>query len=122
MNTVTGNTIVEKIIPVLPSLDFDKSIEFYTKKLGFDLIFRTEGRLGLAKQGIGIHMWHCSDANIPKNSSCFVIVSNIDALYEEYEKQGVIHPNGKLEVKPWNMKQFAILDNDGNLLEIAEYI
>jgi hypothetical protein len=31
-----------------------------------------------------------------------------------------IHPNGKLELKPWMQKEFSILDPDHNLLTFGE--
>jgi hypothetical protein len=32
-----------------------------------------------------------------------------------------VHPNGKLENKPWGIRQFSILDNSGNILHFGEY-
>jgi hypothetical protein len=47
-------------------------------------------------------------------------VTEIDKLYAQYEPLGVVHPNGKLEEKPWRMKQFSILDNNGNIIHFGE--
>lgn len=33
-----------------------------------------------------------------------------------------IHPNGKLAEMPWRMRQFSILDNDGNLIHFGKSI
>jgi catechol 2,3-dioxygenase-like lactoylglutathione lyase family enzyme len=120
MNSRAGSTIIEKAIPVLPSLNFDASLKFYVEKLGFNLSFRTEDRLALEKNGLEIHFWPCEDKQIPAASGCFVVVRNIEPLYEEYRQQGVVHPKGALEDKPWGMRQFSMLDGDGNLIQFAE--
>jgi hypothetical protein len=39
-----------------------------------------------------------------------------------YNKQGIIHPEGTLTNKPWNMRQFSILDNSGNIIHFGEEI
>lgn len=31
-----------------------------------------------------------------------------------------VHPNGNLAYQPWGMREFAILDNDGNLIKFAD--
>jgi hypothetical protein len=43
-------------------------------------------------------------------------------LYNELEPLGVVHPNGKLQEMPWKMKQFSILDNNGNIIHFGEEI
>lgn len=40
--------------------------------------------------------------------------------YALYEPQGVIHPKGQISDMPWHIRQFSVLDNDGNLLHFGE--
>ena len=47
-------------------------------------------------------------------------VDDVDALYAEFQEANVIHPNGPLEVKSWGMKEFVVLDLDGNALRIGQ--
>ena len=43
--------------------------------------------------------------------------NGIEEMYQIFQKEGVlIHPNGKLEVKPWGQKEFSILDPNGTLI------
>jgi hypothetical protein len=50
-------------------------------------------------------------------------VRNIDGVYLQLLNSGVsIHPNGKLELKPWMQKEFSILDLDHNLLTFGEAV
>ena len=62
---------------------------------------------------VEIHLWRCPDKYIAENTACRINVEGIEALYKEYQPQGVIHPNGVLETKSWGMKEFTILDLDG---------
>jgi hypothetical protein len=60
--------------------------------------------------------------NILENyGQVYIRVSNIDGVYSQFVNSGVpIHPNGKLELKPWMQKEFSILDPDHNLLTFGE--
>ncbi len=40
--------------------------------------------------------------------------------HEEYQAQGVIHPNGPLDTKPWGTKEFGVLDPTGVCITFYE--
>ena len=109
-----------KAIPVLASLDGDATSAFYQEKLNFKLMRRYDDYLIFYRDGIEIHCWGCDDRHIAENTSCYVHVENVEALYEEYNAQGVVHPNGHLEKKFYGMHEFAVLDNNGNLIKFGE--
>ena len=47
--------------------------------------------------------------------------NTIDAVYQAFlENKVQIHPNGKLETKPWGQREFSILDPDTNLLTFGQ--
>ncbi|MES2651402.1 MAG: hypothetical protein V4663_06655 [Bacteroidota bacterium] len=75
-------------------------IEFYTKKLGFTFYSNWDGYLMFGLDKIELHFWSTNDPSIPKNTGCYINVTEVDKLYAEYELQGVIHPEGKLSDKP----------------------
>ena len=109
--------------PVLASLDIPVSVQFYEDKLGFRRTFCDEGYGIVIRDHIPIHFWHCDDEIFPKNTSCYIYLeSGVDELFEEYEPHDVIHPNSKLENHPWGMREFAILDNFGNLIRFGQEI
>ena len=112
--------MLKSAVPILASLNEEESVKFYTEKLGFTFHSSWEGYLILSKDKVFIHLWPCTDPEIPKNTGCYVNVTDIDSLYAKYEPLGVVHPNGKLEEKPWKMKQFSILDNNGNIIHFGE--
>ncbi len=105
--------------PILAFLDQEKTVSFY-EKLGFECNANWKDYLMFQRDNISIHLWLCDDENIPKNTGCYIYVNEIDALYKECQYLGIIHPNGKLESKPWNMRQFSILDNSGNIIHFGQ--
>ena len=112
--------MLKSAVPILASLNEEETIKFYTEKLGFTFHSSWEGYLILSKDKVYVHLWPSKDAEIPKNTGCYINVTDIDKLYSKYEPLGIIHPNGKLEEKPWQMKQFSILDNNGNIIHFGE--
>jgi len=107
-------------VPILASLNEDETVQFYTEKLGFTFHSAWDGYLIFSRDGVNIHLWPCNDAEIAKNTGCYVNVSEVDKLYAEYKQHSIIHPNGDLETKPWEMRQFSILDNNGNIFHFGE--
>ena len=93
---------------------------FYEQQLGFTKKFEFNDYAGLTRSSIEIHLWLCENPKIPENTSCRINVSNIEELYEEYQRANVIHPNGKLEQKSWGLKEFVILDLNRNAIHFAE--
>lgn len=114
--------MLKSAVPILASLNEADTISFYTEKLGFTLNSNWDGYLIFSRDQIEIHIWPCDDKNIAKNTACYVRLTEIDELYSEYLPLGIVHPNGKLKVMPWKMKQFSILDNNGNLISFGENI
>lgn len=108
-----------KATPILAYLNQEDTIAFY-KKLGFECNAAWDGYLMFQKDAINIHLWLCDNEEIPKNTGCYINVAEIDALYADYLALGIIHPNGKLENKPWEMRQFSILDNSGNIIHFGQ--
>jgi catechol 2,3-dioxygenase-like lactoylglutathione lyase family enzyme len=116
--------IFTKAIPVLASLDFDATEAFYQQKLAFKTSYKSEVYLIMCRADLVLHFWACEDKNIAQNTSCYINVEGVDELYSEYEQAGVIHPhsNAKLQDQPHGMREFAIVDGDGNLLKFGQPI
>ncbi len=106
-------------IPKLASLDIERSLAFY-ERLGFQRSGSYPGYGIVKRDEIHLHFWLCSDARIPKETGCRIEVEGIDELFKEFSAYGVIHPNGRLEEKPWSVREFSILDTDGNLLTFQQ--
>jgi catechol 2,3-dioxygenase-like lactoylglutathione lyase family enzyme len=108
-------------VPVLASLDIERSAEFFATTLGFTKVHVVQGAYGIVANGsVQIHFWACNDRHIAEATSCRVQVRAIEALYRVCEVHAIVHPNAPLETKPWGTKEFAILDPDGNLVTFHE--
>ncbi|MBS7788280.1 VOC family protein [Flavobacterium sp. CYK-55] len=114
------------IHPKLPMRNKAKTLAFYTQKLGFSTVGSTDypDYLMLCKDQIEIHFFAFADLNPSENyAQVYIRVQDIDALYQLWIAQGIaIHPNGALSVKPWGVKEFALLDDDMNLLTFGEVL
>ncbi|WP_346909761.1 VOC family protein [uncultured Roseibium sp.] len=105
-------------IPVLPSLDFAETKCFYEGLLGFSNIYEADSRVILRRGSIELHFWLTDRKDFCENSSCYIRGGGIDALYEEFRGKGVPGLSA-YEVRPWNMKEFHLLDPHGNLLSFG---
>ncbi|MEI8111875.1 MAG: VOC family protein [Chitinophagia bacterium] len=112
---------VSVAIPQLPYLDKDETVRFYTSVLGFTILNDWDGYMLCKKDQVEVHLWKCDLPDIPKNTGCYLRVhKNIRSLYKIYEPHSIMHEQGKLEMKPWGMLQFTVVDNSGNLLHFGQ--
>ena len=112
---------MQKTVPVLPALDMNETIIFYRDKLNFSIV--NYGNYIIAyNKNAELHFFESGDKYLCKNSSCYILVNNIEDFYASLSAKDIISPDGQLQSKPWNMKEFSILDNNGNLLRFGEKI
>lgn len=114
------------INPKLPMRDKTVTREFYSNQLGFKPFGSADfdGYLMLEKENIQIHFFEFKKLNPKENyGQVYIRTDNIDEFYQSLlENKTEIHPNGKLEIKPWGQKEFSILDPDNNLLTFGQNI
>ena len=111
-----------RTIPVLASLNIEKTEAFYKEKLGFETLSNYGDYLIMQRGNCILHFTICDDESIPQNTSCYVHLEGIDELYAEYQAAGVVHPNGKLKDEFYGLRDFAILDGDGNLIKFGQVL
>jgi catechol 2,3-dioxygenase-like lactoylglutathione lyase family enzyme len=116
------------IIPILPSRDLVKTRAFY-ERLGF----RTTGwwpqEFGgyaiLVREGVELHFCPVSGFEPGDNyAACYWRVRDVAAVHAQCRalvavSEGIPRITG-LEDQPWGMREFALVDPDGNLLRIGE--
>ncbi|MFY0630520.1 MAG: VOC family protein [Flavobacteriaceae bacterium] len=114
------------IHPKLPMRNKSVTRDFYINTLGFEELGDVdyEHYLMVKKDQIEIHFFLFKELNPKENyGQVYIRTDDIDGLYQSFLEDNVpIHPNGKLELKPWGQKEFAILDPDTNLLTFGESI
>jgi DNA-binding transcriptional MerR regulator len=109
-----------RALPVLASTDIEETLRFYVERLGFTTVAAYPDHGITDRDGVQIHFWLTDDAEIPKQTGCRVDVRGIEALHAELDAAGVVHPNGPLRDQPWGLREFSVLDGDGNLITFAE--
>lgn len=114
--------MLKTAIPILASLNAEDTIKFYTEKLGFTIHSNWDGYLLFSRDGVEIHLSPCDNPEIAKNTGCYLNVTEIDKLYEEYKPHNILHPDGDIEDKPWETRQFSIVHNNGNLIHFGQEI
>lgn len=105
-------------IPKLASLDIERSVTFF-ETLGFARV-AVHPTLAMVTRGdVDIHFWLTDNPDIPNTTGCRVSVDAVDALYREFEPLNIVHPHDPLGDKPWGLREFSILDLDGNIVTFA---
>jgi catechol 2,3-dioxygenase-like lactoylglutathione lyase family enzyme len=111
------------------------SIAFCRDKLGFTVIHHDGGFAIVQRDAVTLQLdlWEASDQGwrsrsatdpvvsgaesfIAGTASCRIAVDDVDALHDELEPQGILHPKGQLRDQPWGSREFAITDPDNNLV------
>jgi hypothetical protein len=108
-------------IPKLASLDIERSVAFF-ERLGFQRVAVHPTVAMVTRDAVDIHFWLTNDPAIPQATGCRVNVDGIERLYEEFKPLQVVHPRDPLGDKPWGLREFSILDVDGNVLTFASPI
>lgn len=111
------------INPKLPMRNKTATKEYYINKLGF----MQQGDdypdyLMVKKDNIEIHFFLFKELDPKENyGQVYIRTNDIDALYKWLLDNNVsIHPNGKLDTRPWGQREFSLLDPDNNLLTFGQ--
>ena len=117
--------MITTVIPKLPFIDKQKTLDFYINKMGFTLLSDYGDYLIMNKDKAELHFFSFPTLNSKKSDfMIYIRIDNdIEAYYQNLQNSGVeIHPNGKLEAKSWNQKEFSIIDTNGTLLTFGQPI
>jgi Glyoxalase-like domain len=116
--------MLTNINPKLPMRNKSITRNFYINQLSFQEIGDYEGYLMVQKDNIEIHFFEFKELNPKENyGQIYIRTNDINNLYQSLiDNKTEIHPNGKLQTKPWGQKEFALLDPDSNLLTFGESI
>jgi len=117
---------IKKISPQLLVADIELSIEFYAKKLGFEIDFRYEDfYAGLIKDGCSIHLKSGKPLteerkNKRSNEDLDIVfsVDSIEYLYEKLSNKSIEFVQ-TLRHMPYG-KEFYIADPDGYIISFLE--
>lgn len=125
MDTTTYSKI-KKMSPQILVADIDRSIEFYTKKLGFDIDFRYEDfYAGIVKDGCSIHLKlgkpSIEERISKRNNEDIDIIFSVDSiedLYQELSNKPIEFVQS-LRDMPYG-KEFYVADPDGYIISFLK--
>jgi catechol 2,3-dioxygenase-like lactoylglutathione lyase family enzyme len=120
--------VTEHAVPILPSRDLLETLAFY-ERLGFENRGAPPEEwdyLIIGRGGIVLHFIAAPDTDpLTTSSTCFVFVSDADALHHEWHQIGVPYDatTGSRLVAPvdtdYGMREFAVVDPSGNLIRVG---
>jgi catechol 2,3-dioxygenase-like lactoylglutathione lyase family enzyme len=114
-------------IPTLPARDLEETIGFYDP-LGFKLVFRNpdpDEYVIVRRAGLELHffLWPQLDP-ASTYAGCYIRVADVDSLYQDFASARLpargIPSLGGIEKKFYSMREFRLVDPNGNLLRVGE--
>lgn len=109
--------------PILWTENIDETIGFYTRILGFNLIGRNdEWQWASLKKDEVMIMLSQNDYEKPNGigftGSLYFNVDNVDELWEDLKTKAKVCY--EIETFEWEMREFAVYDNNGYLLQFGQ--
>ena len=113
-------------IPILPSQSVADTLTFF-KQLGFDGTLCGAGNSYaiLTRGTVELHFFtHPELSPAESIAGCYIRVVHVESIYQAFlladlPQRGIPRLD-PLENKPWGMKEFAIVDPNGNLIRIGQ--
>ena len=114
-------------IPTLPCRSVGATTEFY-RQLGFQGgAHEFDPNYAIFTRGaIELHFFtHGELVPAESFSGCYIRVRDVQSIYEACSASGLpdhgLPRMSHLEDKPWGLREFAVVDPDGNLLRIGQF-
>ena len=118
----------DQAIPILPSRSVNDTVAFY-RQLGFagGVHPHDNGYAVLTRGGAELHFFTHREL-VPADSwaGCYLRVLDVERFYSaclavDLPRTGIPRLVA-LEDKPWGLREFAVIDPDGNLVRIGQII
>jgi hypothetical protein len=128
---------LRRTIPALPVRSVRAAAAHYREHFGFEAPHVTDDFAVVGRDDAVLHLWGaidlewrsrtdltdrpiCSGAEsfLAGTGSCRIEVADVDALFSELEREGVLHDvsRGGVSETDFGTREFATVDLDGNLL------
>lgn len=115
-------------IPTLPCRSVSVTVGFY-KRLGFEGgAHEFNSDYAILKRGtVELHFFsHKELVPIHSSAGCYIRVLDVENIYRSFVSAQLprtgIPRMDILEDKPWGLREFAVVDPDGNLVRIGQII
>jgi uncharacterized glyoxalase superfamily protein PhnB len=111
---------IDQACPLFAAAEPGVAAAWYRDRLGFAVTLTMDDYAIVRREGAEVHFWRCSDRHIAENTSAYFRTGDVDALHGEMATASdggrVIPP----EDKAWGMREFYVIDPDGNLLRFGQ--
>jgi len=112
---------VSSAVPILPSLDLDRSLAFYAY-LGFELLSRTADYLRVALDGAELHLYLDPDLEpVANGAGCYLRFADPGALRAAWSADRVdcLDLPDLPGAEAYGPTDFAVIDPGGNTLRVG---
>jgi uncharacterized glyoxalase superfamily protein PhnB len=127
---VTTDPLITKLTGISPQFlvdDLRRSIEYYCKRLGFELDFNYEDfYASVSRDGCSIHLKAAAKTEADRvhrkrheHLDAYIAVTGAAALYDELRSREALVTK-PLEERPWSCRDFHVEDPDGYILCFSE--
>ena len=110
-------------IPVLPTANMERDLEWYEKHTGFKKAFGDHMYAGIRRGPLELHLqWHADTPDDPLlgGSVVRIFVEGIQEIFEEFVARETV-PADKLRMgTPWGTNEFGFFDLNKNAIFIVE--
>ncbi|MDX2078438.1 MAG: VOC family protein [bacterium] len=124
--------VLSKLTPMIPAgQDMQEAVNFYVQKLGFTVTYKADdlSMVIIQRSEIEIMLQNSDDPHTASQTSFRIQLSDVDALYKEYQAQSIapFHLNqgaglGSLKTMPWGTREFAVRDLAGVCITFYERV
>lgn len=111
------------IIPVLPSANIKRDLEWYYQYTGFEFLFGDDGYAGLQREHLELHLQlhrGTEDDPVLGGSVIKIFVDDIAPYFDEFCKRGTVSEDSLRENTPWGTHEFGFYDLNKNAIFIVQ--
>jgi catechol 2,3-dioxygenase-like lactoylglutathione lyase family enzyme len=121
--TATSDFPFVRAMPVLDCSDIAAALDFWRDKLGFDGVTWGEPPTFVIVQrgtvSVGLARRPKEEIAVSRNMAAYLYVKDVDALFAEYQAQGVSLPYPP-ETQPYNCREFIVIVPDGHVIYFGQ--
>jgi predicted enzyme related to lactoylglutathione lyase len=114
----TSRHMLKKIMPELPLTDVPAGIAHYRDVLGFKVNYQQHDIGVMDRDAVRLLLIAKTDRH-RGIGSCYVYVENADAIHSELVAKGA-GVQGEPMSRPWGLREFRVLDPEGNQITFGE--